>query len=958
MPELLSQLLAAPDLSSRAAIVAAWPAERIDEAELSAIKARAAEVLRVDIQQSVNLAELMLRAADRTGNPEHRALGLLSLANAYSLGGQGRDAEAVTLYDEAAAIYRAAGRTIDEANAQVAKILALSNLGRHDEALAAGRWAAAVLAAHGEWLRLGKLTANLGNLHFRRGEAGQALAMWDRARETYARLPADPAARQALGRLEHNRSAVLRDLGRFDEAIRTAEAALQILAETGQTAEIARCKLNLAITYYILGRYNQALALLAESRDFFAADKRPRDAVMVGIYTGQCLLQLQRYDDVLALAAEASDLFARCGEEFYVAQAQLNEATAYTGLRRYDDALTVLAAARRRFAAIGNPMWAALTDLEAADVLRRLARYQESLDLALRCAGAFWSGNLPVDEAEANLAAARAALGLGRDAEAARLIAGAEQLGVANDLPALLYPCHHLYSALAERRGDLAAALDHAERAMTQLERLRGQLMIEHRAEFLEDKGAVYEDAVSLALALDRPGQALMYAERARSRALVELLDYRLQMGVQAASPEDAGLTAELIRLKDARDALYRSWTGQRGLESAGWSSPSEEQRQAQAQVLALERRITELWQQLLVRNADYVGQADFWQPPDWTAPLRLPPGAALIEYTVARGRLLAFVARGQEVRCVPLAMKLAEAERLLGLLQVNFRTVALGGRQVAARLTANAQGLLAALYDGLIAPLASETDSLLTGAAQWIIVPHGPLHYLPFHALYDGEWHLASRVQVSYLPNLDILSRLARRETNQQPAFCLGLSSDNALPGAVREAQEVARLLDGVAFVEEFATVTALRAHGARASVVHLATHAEFRADNPLFSGLKLADAWLTTLDIFGLRLNASLVTLSGCHTGRSVIGGGEELLGLARAFFAAGASSLLLSLWAVEDGSTADLMQGYYRALVSGETKAAALQCAQAAFIADEGRCHPYYWAAFALLGDTGGL
>ena len=76
-----------------------------------------------------------------------------------------------------------------------------------------------------------------------------------------------------------------------------------------------------------------------------------RDAVLVGIYTGQCLLQLRRYEEVLALAREASDEFERSGEQFYVAQAELNEATACAGLARYEEALSVLtppAAASRR----------------------------------------------------------------------------------------------------------------------------------------------------------------------------------------------------------------------------------------------------------------------------------------------------------------------------------------------------------------------------------------------------------------------------------------------------------------------------------------------------------------------------------------------------------------------------------------------------------------------------------
>jgi CHAT domain-containing protein len=250
------------------------------------------------------------------------------------------------------------------------------------------------------------------------------------------------------------------------------------------------------------------------------------------------------------------------------------------------------------------------------------------------------------------------------------------------------------------------------------------------------------------------------------------------------------------------------------------------------------------------------------------------------------------------------------------------------------------------------------------------LIVPHGPLHYLPFHALHDGERHLAAPCQVSYLPSLDLLARLSHRKASSNgPALVLGTSGSGApgagdperrarLPHAILEAEQVAQILDCRAFLDDAACVSVLREHGRHAPVVHLATHAEFRADNPLFSGLQLADAWLTTLDIFGLELAASLVTLSGCHTGRSVVGGGEELLGLARAFFAAGAASLLLSLWAVEDSSTAEFMAMFYRRLAAGDTKAAALRSAQVAFIDDARYHHPYYWAPFALIGDTGPL
>ena len=138
--------------------------------------------------------------------------------------------------------------------------------------------------------------------------------------------------------------------------------------------------------------------------------------------------------------------------------------------------------------------------------------------------------------------------------------------------------------------------------------------MIEHRADFLEDKQAVYEDAVAVCLDLGSPGQGLAYAERAKvARALLELLDYRLNIGIQARHPTDKPIVAELAHLRAERDLMYRRWEGSREINVRGWVSPAGGQREVQAEVLSIERRITTLWHQLLIRNADYAGDALLW---------------------------------------------------------------------------------------------------------------------------------------------------------------------------------------------------------------------------------------------------------------------------------------------------------------------------------------------------------
>jgi CHAT domain-containing protein len=144
-----------------------------------------------------------------------------------------------------------------------------------------------------------------------------------------------------------------------------------------------------------------------------------------------------------------------------------------------------------------------------------------------------------------------------------------------------------------------------------------------------------------------------------------------------------------------------------------------------------------------------------------------------------------------------------------------------------------------------------------------------------------------------------------------------------------------------------------------------HLTAHGLFRLDAPNFSHIKLADRQLSAIEVFNLNLaSCSLVTLSACETGRAVVSGVDEVIGLGRGFLYAGAASLLPTLWKVDDASSAELMEMFYKALLNGYTKAAALANAQRSFIARSRmpvpsyQVHPYFWAAFHLIGDAAKL
>jgi CHAT domain-containing protein len=276
--------------------------------------------------------------------------------------------------------------------------------------------------------------------------------------------------------------------------------------------------------------------------------------------------------------------------------------------------------------------------------------------------------------------------------------------------------------------------------------------------------------------------------------------------------------------------------------------------------------------------------------------------------------------------------------------------------------LEANARAVLQRLYQELLAP----AEPLLDGVSRLVVVPHGASHHVPFHALHDGRGYLVEHMEVSYAPCAGLLEHFDARQRllhanghRRLSVVALACSDGGALPHVGAEAAAVTAALGGRLLCEGGATLPNLRAAAGAYTVLHLAAHGVFRPDDPLFSALQLGDGPLSTLDVFDLELRCSLVTLSACETALGVTGAGDELMGLSRAFLYAGAPSLVLSLWKVEDRSTAALMDVFYRALRDGAGKAAALRRAQLALLHDgAGHSAPYFWAPFELIGHAGPL
>jgi CHAT domain-containing protein/Tfp pilus assembly protein PilF len=285
------------------------------------------------------------------------------------------------------------------------------------------------------------------------------------------------------------------------------------------------------------------------------------------------------------------------------------------------------------------------------------------------------------------------------------------------------------------------------------------------------------------------------------------------------------------------------------------------------------------------------------------------------------------------------------------------------------------------ALYRRLLAPFGPRLD----GARRLVVVPDGALHYLPFESLVASvragrPRYLLETHDVTYAPSASVLARLGREpggarlallaygapDLGGRPARAATRGGTFApLSHARQEVLSIARLFPAESRKVQLgagATESAFKREDlAQYRILHLATHGLIDDRAPSRSGLLLApgdggeDGLLQGTEILDLKLDADMVVLSACGSGLGKLVRGEGLVGLSRAFFYAGTRSLVVSLWNVDDASTAEVMKAFYRRLSRGKGRAEALREAKRDLLRSDRPLyhHPYYWAPLVLVG-----
>jgi CHAT domain-containing protein len=234
----------------------------------------------------------------------------------------------------------------------------------------------------------------------------------------------------------------------------------------------------------------------------------------------------------------------------------------------------------------------------------------------------------------------------------------------------------------------------------------------------------------------------------------------------------------------------------------------------------------------------------------------------------------------------------------------------------------------------------------------------------LPFSALYEKDSFLIDRYNIRVLPSASVMTFLKdRREGHAGNLLAFGNPDlgdpTYDLPGAQDEAIAITKdRPKSKLLLRKQATETAIKRFGDQFRYIHFATHGTFDAEKPLSSGLLLVgdsenDGMLTVNELYDLSLPADLVTLSACETALGKVANGDDVVGFTRGFLYAGVSSIVSSLWKVDDQATSILMQEFYKSLKETD-KRSALRTAQLK-VKDTYHAHPYYWAAFQITGSV---
>lgn len=876
-------------------------------------------------------------------------------------------------------------------------------------------------------LSLAKALFDLGSTRDMQGDSHQALEYYAKSMKIAEDLKNQPL----VVRILTNIGAAQQDLGQLAEAENNYTKALKIAEAIQFKPAIVKLIMNLGEVHFETGNFESALEYfqkeleLAEAQDKAGVEVAHALMNIGRVYNrrGNNALAMQYFQRSKAMLEAAGDktLLTHLLNEIgviYESQGEYGQARMYyqksltlceqmkdqRGIAAALETIGLMEVDDQQFAPALNHFQKSMAILEALDdkpgegaLLENIGEAQEGLGHTSEALEAFKKGlelaesfKVPEYAAEASVSIAKLynkerkfdqALPFAqRASEVAGRIASQDLLWRSQEAAGLAY----------RGLGNQEQALVAFTQAITTIELMRTQVLGSEQQQqgFLSSRLAPYYDMVDLRVSQKRPSEALADAERAKGRALLDVLQNgKVQITKEMTPSErerEQQLQADMVSLNKQKER-----------ESGEEKPDASHMASLEGQLESVRLQYSDFQTNLFAAHPGLKTKRGEAQPVSLEEAARLLPdsNSAFLEFVTGAEKTYLFVLTRKQgvdqivpdlgVYAIPVAAKALKQK-------AEYFREQLGRRDLAFRPSSR----------GLFQLLIKPANEQLAGKNALVIVPDGPLWSLPFQALLGNNGrYLLEDYAISYAPSLAVLREMVRVHQNGEQASPSATPSSKLLamanpvlgketltrasavyrgeslgplPDAQREAIALKRLYgneQSSVYTGANAREDRFKAEAGKFQVIHLATHGIFNDANPMYSHILLSageadskeDGLLEAWEIMQMDLRAKLVVLSACETGRGRFSGGEGLIGLTWAFFVAGVPTTVVSQWKVESSSTASLMTAFHRTLKAGEAQAnspfataRALQRAEVQLLHSQQYAHPFYWAGFVVVGN----
>lgn len=766
--------------------------------------------------------------------------------------------------------------------------------------------------------------------------------------------------------------------GHYDEALTYYAKALQSLKALSDVrpqyrADVADSLADIGRVYRVMGDHVRALNYLNEAAA--VAKTLPRSDKLASVFNSIGVLYIEQND-----YPKASDFISRSlaiyrttGDRFETARLLLNQGVINQRQAKYEeaarcfrestesassvDATDLIIAAQEGMGAVYQEQGKGASALEwlgkALSTARKVSDKTRQAELLWRSGEAYY---LTGDLSKAIESASSAAE-----------LSGELRLPIISYLALTAKGKYYI----AQKNYDLA--FQTLSRAIEQIETMRGQVAgaQQGRQEFFENKVESYNLLVDLFINQNRPVNALLYAEKAKGRVLLDVLrDGKPDLSRGLLSDETEELKRLNVNLSELNARIAKEQASTR-LDAETLDQLYSKLDRARVEYASFQDNLYASHPELNVRR----GRTPILTSEEMSS-LTTDGNTGYLEYVVTKENVYLFVMTGGDsdggatVRVYPIATKPDELVR-----KVNEFHDMLAERKPGYVSEASD------LYSILIGP----GEQQLRNVETLCIVPDSFLWNVPFQALMTPADHfLIENHPIYYAPSLSVLREINRNRAKSARVNSSLIAFGNPviakdeqgnaeacpLPEAEQEVISISKSFDPKitkVLIGRDATEKTFNALAPAYSIIHLATHGIIDNRQPLYSHLLLtrtdddlnSDGRLEAREIMDMNLTADLAVLSACETANGRVAPGEGILGLSWAFFVAGSRATLVSQWKINSDSTSKLMTSFYQNLGSKpsegvERKADALKGAALAMINGNRYRHPFYWAGFVLLSN----